>query len=211
MLWGPDDWDAWGEEQTSSTSPPADHEEVIHDILRKLPRRRRKTVGDLGCGRGWLLPFLVANFGHVLAVDYAPASLAVARRSCEGLSITFRRRDLRDLTPFRGSLDVAVAIDSIVGPRVGDVDKIVGQVLQCLVEGGLFLATFPAQPRNGPRRMLELASEEATEGPQLRFTEVELQYRLRRAGFRGVRLRRFAGPESRPERLLCVASRRASN
>ena len=88
MLWGPDDWDAWSSRQAPSSSPLADHEEVIHDILKKLPRRRRMTVGDLGCGRGRHLPFLVAHFSRVVAVDYAPASLALARRDYEGFALS---------------------------------------------------------------------------------------------------------------------------
>jgi hypothetical protein len=45
----------------------------------------------------------------------------------------------------------------------------------------------------------------------LRFTEVDLQYRLRRAGFLGVRIRRFSGSAGRPGVLLALATRRANN
>lgn len=207
MLWGPDDLDAWSATRVASDAP-ASRKDIVRETLRKLPGRKRMTVADLGCGRGSLLPFLAEQFGSVYAIDYAPASLAEARRAHAGLGIVFRRRDLRDLTPLRGRLHVALALDSIVGPRAEDVDRMLDQVHQSLVEGGIFLATFPAASRSGPPVAFPLASSEASDRPP-RFTETELQYRLRRAGFRGVRMRRLASGVA--ERLLAVATRRASN
>jgi SAM-dependent methyltransferase len=168
------------------------------------------TVADLGCGSGRLLPFLARQFGKVIAVDYAPASLALARRVCVGKAVTFRRRDLRDLAPFRNSIDVAVAIRSIAGPRPEDVDRILGEIHRALVEGGLLAAIVSASPRGRQRTPLRLAGEPS--GPEiLSFHEVELQYRLRRAGFRGVRIRRFDEGRGAPAALLCTGARRADN
>jgi len=212
MPWGPEDWDAWTLYRRTESERPPLQDEILRDMLAKLPGRRRMTVADLGCGRGSLLPFLASHFRRVVAVDYAPATLAAARGTAAGLGVEFRRRDLRDLTPFRNRLHVAVAVDSIVGPRRADVDRVLEQVHQSLVEGGLLLATFPAAPRSGPPRpvALEGLGEDGDgEGP-LRFTEAELQYRLRRAGFRGLRIRRFPGGPA-PDGLLCLAVRRANN
>jgi SAM-dependent methyltransferase len=210
MLWGPDDWDTWTSTRAASGAPST-RSEIILDTLKKLPGRKRMTVADLGCGRGSLLPFLVEQFGRVYAIDYAPASLAEARRAHPGLGIVFRRRDLRDLTPLRGRLHVALAVDSIVGPRAEDVDRILEQVHQSLVEGGIFLATFPAASRSGPPVAFPLPAARAEGERAPGFTETELQYRLRRAGFRGVRMRRLSAGSDAPERLLSVATRRASN
>ena len=210
MPWGPEDWDAL----LLRNEEPMHHSpvllEAVEEVLLRIPNRRRKTVADLGCGMGSGLPFLAANFDKVIAVDYAPASLAAARKQLSGETIEFRRRDLRDLKPFRGALDVAVAVDSILGPRNSDIDRIFEQVHRSLVEGGVFLATFPAVSRNTGPYPMQLGDSDDVLAPH-QFHEIELQYRLRRVGFQGVRMRRFDPDDERPESLLCMAVRRANN
>jgi len=210
LPWGPEDWDALllagGVERPRSFEPVR----AVERVLLRVPDRRRKTVADLGCGLGAHLPFLASCFARVIAVDYAPRSLSRARGDMAGAGVEFRRRDLRDLKPLRGRLDVAVAIDSILGPRSSDVDRIIEQVHRSLVEGGLFVSTFPAVSCAAGPYELRLGEGEDVGEPH-RFHEIELQYRMRRAGFRGVRFRRFGATPERAESLLCVAVRRANN
>jgi SAM-dependent methyltransferase len=189
---------------------PALKDDTIRNTLLKIPHRERKTVADLGCGPGALLPFLSDHFAEVVAIDYAPASLAAARERIDSGNVRFRRRDLRDLTPFRNSFHLAVAIDSILGPRLEDVDRILSQVHGSLQEGGILLATFPAAPRCGKPVEMSLAGDGSACVP-VRLQEMELQYRLRKAGFRGIRIRRVDGGEGDPPRLLGLAVRRANN
>ena len=210
MRWGPEDWDAWTLGRPGRDEEPLPAEESLLELLRGVPGRRGMTVADLGCGSGRLLPFLSKQFGKVVAVDYAPASLALARRVCVGKDVTFRRRDLRDLAPFRNAFDVVVAVGSIVGPRPEDVDRILYEVRRSLVEGGLLAAIVPAAPKGEGMIPLRLTSDK--DAPDLLgFHEFELQYRLRRAGFRGVKVRRFEDRGGDPEALLCTAARRADN
>ncbi len=210
MHWGPEQWDAWtiGRGGRHEEESPADAS--LLELLGGLPRRRLKIVADLGCGTGRLLPFLTRRFRKVIAVDYAPASLALARRVCVGRDVTFRRRDLRDLAPFRNSLDVAVAVRSIVGPRPADVDRILAEIRGSLVHGGLLAAIVPATVPGETMIPMRLASDPPGPG-MIGFHEIELQYRLRRAGFDGVRIRRFDAAEGCPGALLFTAARRADN
>ncbi len=211
MLWGPDDWDAWTLDGARATPESTGRIETVRDVLRRLPRRSRRVAADLGCGRGTLLSFLSMHFERVIAIDYAPASLALARRACDEPNVGFRRRDLRDLTPFRNAFDVAVAIDSIVGPEIEDVDRILEQICRSLVEGGLLVATFPATAPGGEAIPL-VRDGAAGPGGILRVHEIELQYRLRRAGFQGVRIRRMrGGDDPLAPTLLALAVRRALN
>jgi SAM-dependent methyltransferase len=210
MRWGPEDWDALivGPQESAADVSPA--ERSLHDLLRRVPGRSRMTVADLGCGSGRLLPFLCAEFGCVIAVDYAPRSIALARGMPAGENVVFRRRDLRDLAPFRNTLDVAVAVRSILGPRPEDVDRILGEIGRALVEGGLLAAIVPASPAGTARVPLRLAGDGSAPF-LLGFHEIELQYRLRRAGFRGVRIRRFEEADGARAALLCTAARRTVN
>ncbi len=211
MLWGPEDWDQWALRGSPREVSPTRARDAVVETLSRLPGRSRMTVADLGCGRGSMLRFLASEFEKVVAVDYAPASLAFARRDSTGLGIVFRRRDLRDLTPFRRTFHVAVALDSILGPRAEDVNRILEQVHGSLVEGGLFLGTFPAAPRRGGPVPLSLGRDSEASPAPIRFTEMDLQYRLRRSGFTGAKLRRFPDGSGRDDVLLCIAVRRANN
>jgi SAM-dependent methyltransferase len=206
---GPEDWDRWLAEREGSRLALPETVFEIERWLGRLPTRENKTIADLGCGLGERLPLLAAKFGEVIAVDYAPAGMARLRRRFHDLGIQFRRRDLRDLCPFYGRLDVAVAIDSIVGPRLSDFDRILQQIRRCLVEGGLLLATFPAAPKHTIAKAMLLDDGEGTPAPT-EFHEIELQYRLQRAGLRGAVIRRVANHEG-GESLICRAVRRADN
>ncbi len=210
MAWGPDDWDAWTLQALEDDAPPPVGEDPVREFLLGISGRRGMTVADLGCGRGDWIGFLSAHFGQVVAIDYAPFTLAAAKRGCKDPRVIFRRRDLRDLGPLRDAIHVALALESIVGPAVEDVDRMLAQVRASLVEGGLFVGTFPARPRRGGPVPMALAGFPVAEGP-LRFSEVDLQYRLRRAGFRGIRIRRLPASCGRGERLFAIAARRGDN
>jgi trans-aconitate methyltransferase len=205
VLWGPDQWDAW----TADPPPPdeaGDGSALLRETLLQIPRRKNKTVADLGCGEASLTRFLASRFGAVTAIDYAPETLFRNRSECAGPNVTFHRRDLRDLTPFRNRFHVAVAAQSITGPSTSDVDRILSQVWNSLVEGGVLIATLPAGTGSDRPVTLVVADPDRPRGP---FHEVELQYRIRRAGFQGVRIRRIdipAGPM-----LLVLAVRRGLN
>lgn len=209
----PEEWDDW----TAEAGPPpggAAADLAVREALHAIPGRKGKTVGDLGCGDGRLLPYLCGAFGQVIAVDFAPATLARAREVCAGLPVNFRRRDLRDLTPLRHRLDVALLVDAVNGPRASDVDRVLTQVAGSLVHGGVLVATFRARPRQGktpvPLPLGDAAIEAGPDGLPA-FHETELQYRLRCAGFRGLRLRRLRGRGGSPDALAVVARVHADN
>src|SRR5438552_4959417 len=90
--------------------------EVRNPLLTALRKRtgpKRKVVADLGCGIGPLLPFLAEHFKTVHAVDFAKGMLTRARERCKDLkNVHFLERNLNDLTPLHGQIDVAVAVNS---------------------------------------------------------------------------------------------------
>lgn len=113
--------------------------------LDAVPDPAGKVVADLGCGIGPLLPLLSDRFRRVHAVDFAPGMLTRARERCAGRgNVSFHERPLTDLSFLPEPLDVAVAVNSLVMPAVGDIEKVLRQVRAALRPGGRFLGIVPA-------------------------------------------------------------------
>jgi SAM-dependent methyltransferase len=123
----------------------ADVRNPLLAALRRLARRGRKVVGDLGCGIGPLLPFLAEHFEAVHAVDFAEGMLARARERCRSLeNVTFHQRSLTDLAPLAGELDVAVSVNSLVMADLRELEESLKQFRAALRPGGRLLAVVPA-------------------------------------------------------------------
>lgn len=179
---------------------------------------RDKTAADLGCGIGPLLPFLAEHFGQVFAVDFAEGMLARARERCRGLTnVSFHQGSLTNLVSLAGRVDVALAVNSLVIPDIGDLENALKAIHATLRPGGHFLGIVPAIDSVHYLTMLVLDRARATGMPpaqarlnaahhaehalydfafgQFRYKGLhqhfwqpfEVSYRLRRAGFRHVR------------------------
>jgi SAM-dependent methyltransferase len=113
--------------------------------LSRIKRPQEKTVADLGCGIGPLLPFLAERFGRVVAVDFAEGMLRRARERCRGLNnIEFLDRPLTDLTPLAAQVDVAVSVNSLVMPDHAQLESALQSVHAALKPQGQFLGIVPA-------------------------------------------------------------------
>jgi ubiquinone/menaquinone biosynthesis C-methylase UbiE len=197
----------------------ADVRSPLRATLDRLADPAGKSVADLGCGIGPLLPVLAERFHTVHAVDFADGMLDRARRSCRGLAnVRFHHARLTDLRALAGQVDVAVAVNSLVLPDVPDLEKALCEVREVLRPGGVFLAIVPAMDAVHYHTMLLLDRALATgkpidaarknaaflgehehydfafgqytyEGIRQHFWQpFEVRHRLRRAGFRRVRL-----------------------
>jgi SAM-dependent methyltransferase len=123
---------------------PGVHNPLV-PALRQLADPARKTVADLGCGIGPLLPFLAEHFQHVFAVDFAQAMLQRARERCQHLrNVEFRHLPLTDLASLARRVDVAVAVNSLVMPDIAQLEESLRQIRNLLRPGGVFLGIVPA-------------------------------------------------------------------
>jgi SAM-dependent methyltransferase len=106
-----------------------------------------KTVADLGCGTGPLLPHLIDRFASVIALDFAPAMLARARKrlSADRASrVRFLHRQMDELDDLANQVDVAIAINSLVMPDVRKIERTLRLIRACLRPGGVFLGIVPS-------------------------------------------------------------------
>ncbi len=182
MTWGPEDWDGWlHRSRRDDTYGDATHVRAIREILCKIPERSRKRAVAVDC-----------EAHAYLLNEFADVSLA----SCAGLGAP---------RPASRS-DAALVVDP---GAVQGVDRTLAFAHDGLIEGGILVGSLPATQRREPVSLV-LGKSPATPISG-RIHEVELQYRLRRAGFQGVRIRRFPAVADEGDTLICMAVRRASN
>ncbi|HYC23603.1 MAG TPA: class I SAM-dependent methyltransferase [Candidatus Bathyarchaeia archaeon] len=187
--------------------------------LARVPDAQRKTVGDLGCGIGSLLPTLARRFRRVIGIDFSPAMLSRARAACRAPNVVLHRADLSDLGRFRAKLDVAVTVNAVLTPDPERLDRILAGIQAALRPGGILLGIFPAMEpvlyqgfliherermrhppalaRSRTAAILERSRYDFVhgtyaddDGAQKFFYAFELGHRLRGAGFRKIRIGR---------------------
>ena len=176
----------WFREERAGRIPSRGPMELVQQLLARLPGRASKTVAHIGPAPLARLRTLATDFERVVVVG----------------------RGLGDLTLLETRVDVVLAEGTLGRRDPAALDAALEQVLRCLSEGGLLAATFPASPATGAARAM-LLRDRAPLPSTLELHEIELQYRLRRCGFAGVRIRRLDSPQG--PCLLCLAVRRANN
>ena len=190
----------------------------LTEHLAAIPDAASKTAADLGCGIGPLLPVLAERFRRVVGVDFAPGMLERAGQRCAGLAnVELLRKNLTDLADLRETLDVACAVNSLVMPDVGTIERVLAQVRAALRPGGVLLGIVPAMDAIHYQTMLlvdrarqtgmpeEMARRNAAQHAEhhlydfafsgFRYLKLEqhfwqpfeIPYRLKRAGFRRVK------------------------
>ena len=157
-----------------------------------------KTVADLGCGTGPLLPYLAGRFQNVIALDFAPTML---ERAWARLDIpahgrtTFLERPMHQLDDLAGRLDVAVAVNSLVMPDLRLLDRTLAAVKRSLKSGGMFLGIVPSIDAIAYHLMLlvdqalaqGLDEREAERVAGLRLERRQYDFALGRFRFKGLK------------------------
>lgn len=187
----------------------------VLDALRRLKGAEHMVAGDLGCGAGPLLPLLAERFEKVVALDFSAEMLKRARERCRGLrNVDFLQRSFADLGPLHGQLDVIASINSLVLPKLDELEQALAEFRRCLKPGGRLYAIVPSidsihyetmllldrarasgQPLEHARKNAAQWAEHASydfafarffhHGIEQHFWQpFEIPYRLRRAGFK---------------------------
>jgi SAM-dependent methyltransferase len=124
-----------------------DVQNPIWEALAAIPESYNKTVADLGCGTGPLLPYLAERFDRVIALDFAPEMLkiAAARLSTSAASrVIFLERSMHELDDLAGQLDVAIAVNSLVMPDTRLIDRTLRSIRASLRPAGQFMGVVPS-------------------------------------------------------------------
>jgi SAM-dependent methyltransferase len=119
----------------------------LWQALAEIPAAKRKSVADLGCGTGTLLSHLAEQFESVIALDFAPGMLKHARERLRGPAlarVTFLERAMHELDDLAGTLDVAVAVNSLVMPDVRMIDQTLSSIRKSLKPDGVILGVVPS-------------------------------------------------------------------
>jgi SAM-dependent methyltransferase len=119
----------------------------LWEALAAVPDAARKTVADLGCGTGPLLPYLAERFKRVIALDFAPRMLELAAQRLPPEAahrVTFLDRPMHKLDDLASQLDVIVAVNSLIMPDDRLVDLTLRSIRGSLTSGGQFLGVVPS-------------------------------------------------------------------
>jgi len=117
----------------------------VKKTLCKLRGPESKSIVDLGCGIGPLLPFLARHYKTVYAVDFAEGMLKRAReRVKDRANVLFVRAAFDDLHQMPEPVDVVVAVNSMVLPTPDAMEAALREVHRILKPDGAFLGILPA-------------------------------------------------------------------
>jgi SAM-dependent methyltransferase len=122
-------------------------ENPLWNALADVIDPARKTVADLGCGTGPLLPYLLEHFGWVIALDFAPAMLVHARQRLgteRSSRVSFLQRPMHELDDLSGQIDVAITINSLVMPDVRLIDRTLRSIRSSLSPEGAIMGIVPS-------------------------------------------------------------------
>jgi len=194
MIWEPEDWGITPGDTQERIVPRGELFRSISPLLARIPERGAQRVAWLDRPAAGPLAFLSAHFSEVVVLRVERFE---SDREAGGAAHAERR------------FDVIVAPRPARFQRAIDLDRRFEAWFTNLTEGGLIVAAFPAVRRyEGPAALPLIHGDQDRLLPRLH--ELQLQYRLRRAGFRGVRLRRL-DDECAGAVFVCTAVRRANN
>ncbi len=119
----------------------------LWDALDAVEGAEAKVAADLGCGTGPLVSALLERFARVVALDFAPGMIERAKQRVaedDRPRVSFLQRPMDELDDLAGTIDVAVAVCSLVMPDVRLIDRTLRAIRASLRPGGVFLGIAPS-------------------------------------------------------------------
>ncbi len=225
------DWDRIAPEYFKHIESPFSKgvKNPIYSLVKKAGELERKSVLEIGCGTGTLVPFLSKHFKSVVATDISKKMVEIAEENNKGReNVEFKVMDMLDITRLRQKFDVIVAVNSILMPNIPKINKILKKVHRLLKKGGVFVAIMPSMDaliyqamitydkefeKRKSRKRAKLVTSRIiskrnhdfcygffnVDGLQKHFYGFELDYRLKMAGFKEFKIGKIHYPWSMME------------
>jgi len=156
------DWDKISDEYYDQIISPIKDFSGTNPFLEDLRNihGKTKTVIDLGCGIGEIIPLLSEQFKAVTAIDYSNSMIEKALKRNKNLeNVTLQVADMKDLKNYHSQFDFAVSVNSILASSFKTLDKIIDEVYAILKPGGNLLAIIPAMESYLYQAMLIMDNE----------------------------------------------------
>jgi SAM-dependent methyltransferase len=214
------DWDRIAPEYFKQIESPFSKgvKNPIFSLVRRVGNLERKSVLELGCGTGTLIPFLAKNFRKVVAVDISKKMIEIAKRdNPDHENVEFKVMDMLNITRLRRKFDVIVSVNSLLMPNIPKINSVLKKVHKLLKKKGVFVAIMPGmdsliyqamitydkefEKRHNRKKARMVTSRIISKrhhdfcygffnvgGLQKHFYGFELDYRLKKAGFRNFRI-----------------------
>ena len=182
-----------------------------HELKKELRKHKGKTMLDIGCGVGGSFSFLTTIFEKVDAFD---SSLGMVKQSIE---LTKKYKNIsvskKDIIRFNTKkYDVVLSVNSLLMPDNKALDKAFKNIRKCTRE--VFVGVFPAMEevlyeaflvarKEGQKHTRSLFKKEHDfvngivtyeNETQKFFYAFELEQRLKKAGFKDIRITKLTYP-----------------
>lgn len=144
-------YDAWAATYDSDTNRTRDLDRQVFDTLLATtgPHHFGFAI-EAGCGTGKNTARLAAAADRVLALDFSPGMLAIARQKVAAANVTFAEADLTRAWPVADGTADFVAFDLVL-EHIADLAPVFGAAARALRRGGLLAVTelHPARQYEG--------------------------------------------------------------
>lgn len=220
------DWDNIAKEYHKEVISPF-QSGVRNPLFKKLTTIKNtanKVVADIGCGRGDILDLLASKFKRVYAIDFSPVMIEIAKEQSLKKNIKYHVRDMRHLKEFNNKFDVVISVNSILMPKIIDVNESLKSIHSCLSRNGKFYGIFPSmgsilyqaflileeeinksgeekKALRNTRKILEnrkynFINGTFNDGGQIQkfYYDFELKLRLKNAGFKNIKISKVLYP-----------------
>lgn len=103
-------------------------------IAANLPLSGARVI-EAGCGTGKNTAYLAAHAASVLALDFSPAMLEVARAKVTSAHVRFAEHDITQVWPAQGGW-ADLVVSNLVLEHVADIAPVFAQIARVLAPGG---------------------------------------------------------------------------
>jgi ubiquinone/menaquinone biosynthesis C-methylase UbiE len=141
------DWDKIAPEYFDNIESPFTKgvRNPIYRLLNEIEGHNKKSVLEVGCGTGTMIPFLSRNFDHVIAIDISRKMIEIAKEKYKGYkNVEFMHMDMAKISSMKKKFDVIVSVNSLIMPNIAKINQVLHKIHLNLKRGGYFVAIFPS-------------------------------------------------------------------